>query len=523
MTIHRSTLLTCIAGLTLGLSSASLAQSDREMMAPRSQPGGAQSMDDSTKAVRTYTFASCDTLDGMDVVGPGGEGIGDVSNVIFDRLSGQIEALAVDLGVLSKTVSVPFSQFSWATPAGSAQKLALNMTEEQLKALPAFKKSDTSSYTSSYAVEHSTDPFLSEGKPSSTTLDGTVERVETMEQPNGEDYTVVTISDAGSNSRRVALGPNWYTRGASYVPFRGSAIHVTGYEVQRNGQPLFIATQVTDKGGRTAMYRDPQGKAVWLGKPGPAGDTYKQRYMLLSALDGRDIQAQGQSCGSIDDVIIERNSGRIAFLSIDPNENFLGIADTKRLVPFSLTVVPVDGPAQVDASKEMVVASIETPSDLSTFTSSDRLAAAYRAFGVEVPRYRSNFDRSSNRNATDDMYNADAWSRVGSTVSETSSASRVRINGTIESIETRNLGEGLGSVRVMRINADGKTYEVIAGPPAYLARQRGTLAQNDRVELSLVPMRVDAHEYWIARDYKTKDGNVELWDDKGRPAWQPRQ
>ncbi len=516
---HTIATLTCAAGLAI--SAAAVAQSDRSMMPPtRDGQRYQETAQRPMESARGYTFMSCQKLDGMTVVGPDSKSIGEVSNVVFDRLTGRIEALAVDLGLLSKTVSVPFSQFSWDTTQDDGARLALSMTEEQLKAMPAFDKGRLESYQPSNRADTGNnlgDPFPS-NQAASATASGTIERIEVLEMPNGDEYTVAVLSN-GSSPRRVALGPSWYTRGATYVPFRGAKVNVKGYEIERNGQPLFVATEITDAKGGTATYRDQTGKPHWERTASNTPESYRSRYMLLSALDGRDVQAHAQSCGSVHDVIIERGGGQIAFLSIDPNENFLGIADTKRLVPFSLAVIPAEGPAQIDASKEMVVASIETPDDVTTLSGTDRLTAAYRAFGVETPRYRTHASQPMGKNSDTDLSNTGAWQRIGSSIKATDDAARVRVSGTVESIETRTLGEGIGQVRVLRLNDSGKTYEVIVGPPAYLARQKAVLASGNRVDLSLTPMRIDSREYWIANSYQTSDGNVVLWDDTGRPAW----
>lgn len=513
-------LIACAAGLSIGLIAT--AQSDPNMQPPRTgtasdhRPVNPRSTPDDQALVRSYQFLSCDRLEGTRVVGPDDKKIGDVANVVFDRLSGHIESLAVDLGLLSRTVAVPFSQFSWAGAQGDDRKLALSMTHEQLKALPAFDKSAMERHEPSYRRDESAtaDPFQSSHR-SAASVRGTVDRIDVMEMPDGTDYTVVTLSEAGSGPRRIALGPSWYTRGAAYVPFRGTQVTVKGYEVQRNGQPMLVATELSDAGGHTAIYRDDSGNPHWT----RTSPTIANRYMLLSSLKGRDVQAQGKSCGEISDVIIERSSGSIAFLSIDPDENFLGIADTKRLVPFSLAVVPIEGPAQIDASKEMVTASIETPEDLSTLGASDRLTAAYRAFGVEIPRYRSGFREPSSRTMGDDPYNTSSWQRIGSTISQTNASNRVRVSGTVDSIETRQLGDGLGSVRVASLTADGKHYEVIVAPPSFLAKQKAIIAQGDQADFTLVPMKIDSRDYWVASTVQTKNGTLALWDDNGRPSW----
>jgi sporulation protein YlmC with PRC-barrel domain len=114
----------------------------------------------------------------------------------------------------------------------------------------------------------------------------------------------------------------------------------------------------------------------------------RQRYALLSELDDKNVICRGEACGEIEQTIIECREGRVAFIVIDPDENFLGIADTSRLVPFEVLGVTTGDEVRLDATKDMVLSSREMPDDLQTL---DKTAceSIYNAFGIKHPKSRN--------------------------------------------------------------------------------------------------------------------------------------
>jgi sporulation protein YlmC with PRC-barrel domain len=110
------------------------------------------------------------------------------------------------------------------------------------------------------------------------------------------------------------------------------------------------------------------------------------RGILLSTIVGHDLNCLTTACGEIEDTIIEVNTGRVVYLVIDPDENFLGIADTLRMAPFSIARWNVDASdMQVDATKEQILAAPEFDGDLLPFTSRARITEVYRVYGEEAP------------------------------------------------------------------------------------------------------------------------------------------
>lgn len=218
------------------------------------------------------------------------------------------------------------------------------------------------------------------------------------------DEVVLTVRTEQGETKKVVLGPSWHVLGSDAAPVRGDTVTILAYNVspdtkaqqpgqrqdpalrQPQGEKIYVARSIQTN-GRQATLRDQEGKPAWM-KDRYTQQDMRARYLLFSDLNGKSVQCRGQSCGEVADVIIESNSGRVAFLSVDPDENFLGIADTHRLIPSNVVSVTKDH-VIVDASKEMILASRQAPEDRNydSLTESD-VRSVYSAFDVECPEFK---------------------------------------------------------------------------------------------------------------------------------------
>ena len=60
-----------------------------------------------------------------------------------------------------------------------------------------------------------------------------------------------------------------------------------------------------------------------MNRPGQESAGYQRTAVLATDVRGADIRCASDECGSIDDLIVDMRSGRVVFVSIDPDENFL--------------------------------------------------------------------------------------------------------------------------------------------------------------------------------------------------------
>ena len=155
---------------------------------------------------------------------------------------------------------------------------------------------------------------------------------------------------------------------------------------------ILIATEVRlNENNRTYSLRNQQG-AAWTQDTFTTGNNQQvsapmYRMLRVSKIDGADLDCRGTACGEVDEVIIDVNGGMVAFLSIDPDDNFLGVGDSKRLVPWTVATVSLDNRVRIDADKAMVMASPETPDDFNNFGAT--ASRVYDAYQIQQPRRQS--------------------------------------------------------------------------------------------------------------------------------------
>jgi sporulation protein YlmC with PRC-barrel domain len=212
------------------------------------------------------------------------------------------------------------------------------------------------------------------------------------------EHVIVEVLTQDGMTRHVALGPSWFISGGQAALNRGDTIRVEAV-------PLVVARSAEINGQRIEL-RDQQGAAAWSQGQFRAGEERFSapyaRYLRVSDLVGADIDCRGADCGDVSDVIIEIGSGSIAFLSIDPDDNFLGIGDTNRLVPWAVANVSVNGTVRLDVTKEMMTSTMETPADAATLNAPGAVDRIYRSYGVPDVRWEPRQPGYFNRGWGDD-------------------------------------------------------------------------------------------------------------------------
>jgi hypothetical protein len=229
------------------------------------------------------------------------------------------------------------------------------------------------------------------------------------------------------------------------------------------------------------------------------------------------IDCRGSECGKVRDIILDRNSGEIGFLSIDPNQNFLGISDTKHLLPWSIATVALDGTMRIDASKEMVLASPETPADLSTLNTGTNAERVYKAFNVPAPLFEAPRPVSLVKPDA-----GSAWAAHGPIISGIEAGSGKAMSGRVIDITEVRFDGGVQPARAVkvRLDGDGGTQElVLLGPAWYLENQKPSCENGDPVKLDAWRTTIGGKRYWIAKSLECKDTRVVFLDGANVPAW----
>ncbi|MFN0010043.1 MAG: PRC-barrel domain-containing protein [Phycisphaerales bacterium] len=506
-------------------------------------PAGAQAPAYGTReageAARTTDFRSCHWLSDRKVVNHNGDEIAELSDLIVDRGSGRIEYAVVKTGTTfglgGRAVAVPYS--SLRTEAGK-DRFVLASTVEQLKQWPEYTperwkamkdadKNDQSELRRRFAADAAVpgDPYSgSFDTAQKTRVEGEVTKVERVRTSTFGEQVIITVEAPDKTTKRVALGPSWYINGTSAAPMRGDKVVVEALPLPRDPDQLLAGTSVR-AGERELRLRDSNGQPAWAhrsGEPGrangsEAGTAYS-RYLLLSDLPGMKVDCRGSECGKVQDVIIDRNSGEIGFLSIDPNQNFLGMSDTKRLIPWSVATVALDGTVRLDASKEMVLASPETPGDLATLNGGTHAERVYKAFDVPMPRFEPDGALSGR---TPDM--GDAWCARGPILGAIERDSFREISGQVVEVTEVGFQQGVQAARALRIRlaGDGGGEQlVLVGPAGNMKNQKNFWATGDSVKVDAYRTRIDGRQYWIAKSIECKDARVVLLDADNAPMWE---
>jgi sporulation protein YlmC with PRC-barrel domain len=379
------------------------------VVAGTTAPAVAQAMDTSTKSAVVspeVDFRSSKWLIDRKVMNSNSENIAVVSDLILHRGSGRIEYLIIKtgttLGMGGRAIAVPYTEFTWTSDADD-NAFVLPATVEQLKLYPEYTparwralKDATSDKTCSLRerlsaeVATSSDPYdaaLDTAK--SAQVAGEVKSVDRVKTSFGERVVVEVLTSEGV-TERVTLGPSWYVNSAAAAPMRGDKVVVDALSLPRDPDQLKAATHLKN-GDHDLALRATDGSPMWglkfRGSKESGRSSPHTRYLLMSTLPGMKIDCRGNDCGKVQDVIIDRHSGEIGFLSIDPNQNFLGMGDTKRMIPWSVASVTSEGLVRIDASKSMILESAETPADLATLNSGTHAERVYKAFDVSSPRF----------------------------------------------------------------------------------------------------------------------------------------
>jgi hypothetical protein len=266
--------------------------------------------------------------------------------------------------------------------------------------------------------------------------------------------------------------------------------------------------------------RDPQRDTRRTTDTTQASQSARAPYYLLSELHGAKVQARGQDCGNVDDIILDQPSGFVAFFAIDPDENFLGIADTTRLVPATVASFGNDAVLRIDASKEMVLQSKEMPDELTTLEQGNAYQQVYRAYDVEAPKFKARKQRGM-----DDFSSLGGWSGDSEFAKSVNGAKDVEVTGTIVRIERKEPARGMSSATILVLNTDQGNRNVLLGPSWFVDQQDMPFNEGDTVTITAREATVSGQKMLVACKAHGEDGReVAFWDtEKKQPAWDRRR
>lgn len=481
-----------------------------------------------------WDFRSAAWLKTRSVKNVNGEEVAGLADLILDRGSGTIDYAVLSTGTIlgmgGRRMAISYDALQWNAGEGH---FVLPLTPEQLEQFPEFSEdewkgvTDKDSQAKTLRNRLMTDSAAAARDPYATSLEGataarvtgTVTRVERRSYSDFGEHLVATVRTEDGAERRIALGPTWYVNSGAYAPMRGDKITVETLAIPRDPDRMLVATSMKT-GDRSFVLRDERHAPAWVATTAEAPEARTnaaRRYLLLSDLDGADVTCRGDACGTVSDVIVERGSGALAFLSIDPNENFLGIADTKRLVPWNVAAVTSEGDVRIDASKEMVLASPETPDDIATMSSGGMTETAYRSYEVDSPKFEA---RRTRVNAARPVgVDGEAWSHSGPICKGIKKDTLRSISGTGGSTREVTLGQGAGKATALTFKEGDEDVLVLLGPAWYIENQKIPCASAKRIRVDAYRTTIDGKDYWLAKSVDCDGTTVQLVDSNGSPVW----
>ena len=560
--MNRTARFLLVGLLGLGASGVALAQDrndnrDKDKDRGRERDHGNAAGDQTMR--RPVAFVSSKWLLDRKVRNTNGEEVASVSDFILDRGSGYIDYAVVKtgtvLGLGGKKVAISYPELRWDT---QGEHFLYAATVDELKQFPEFNADEWKAVVDTGqrdanapnrplrqrlmtdASSSARDPFgtgLAEGKK--TRFQGEVIRVERNRLTDFGEHVFITVRGTDSVDHKVALGPSWYVNSAARAPMRGDQVTVTALELPRDPEKTAVATTLLINGEDVPLRSD-DGTPQWALRAEDTANANKynvtaRRYVLASEINSAPLDCRGTACGKVDDSVYERNSALLTFLSIDPNQNFLGIGDTKRLVPWTVCTITPDRRVRIDASKEMILASPETPKELTMMNSGGLVELVYKAYDVQMPR----FEPLRARTDTGGRSANDGWGRDGVVLRSIKKDVPRKFNGKYTKVEQvkfddmdrdrdrdRNQPnrpervEVVGTASGITMNADGQDVVVLLGPAWYMENQQIGCREGDPVVIEASRGTINGKEYWIARSIDCGGNRVVLVDNAGTPAWE---
>lgn len=331
-------------------------------------------------------------IKGMNVKNSADDKVTEIKDVLFDRYSGDIAAYIVsDDRVLMpselQTNVDADGKLSFRTATTSeALGASMKFDSAMLKADRAKSKDGVSWWNrfSSESGKHvsTTEPqYVPEKVRSMDAIDinGTVISTHRI-RGEGEVYrTLIEVrSDDGTN-RTVILGPTWYLADHQVLPVRGDKVVIKAVPIETIDGADFAASKVRVSNRDEVVLRKGNEFAPTWYSEGKADNAMamQRRLLLASEVIGDDVKCREELSGEVENLVIDFRNGRVAALVIDPNQAFLGMGDTTRMIPLSVASASTDDLIYIDATKDMIVKAPAAPDKLETMNSSWDLDSIY--------------------------------------------------------------------------------------------------------------------------------------------------
>jgi len=555
--------LAASAGLALAVQPAAQpANRPATQPATRTTPAASQPR----QTVQSLDFAKLAAVNGADIASTSGDVVGEISDLIISRGTGRVEYAIITsgeiLGLGGKTISLPFSALRWDA---ANERFVSQLTEAQIEHAASFTPENWSNLehtTWTEGLENWWDDTFDDGdddldddleddlddaidnedaydaavaaaraEAGSTpaVIDGTVRRV--LRDDDEDQNIVIEVQrnqpSGGGATERIVLGPSWYVMGREAVPMRGDTIQIRAVPYQGPGQARWIAVGGTID-GQEVTFRGNEGLGEWreraeLGQSSEgarSGSERAGRLMFASSLVGAEARASDEEGGEVQNVIVERMSGHIAFIGFDPNENVMGWGDEIILVPWDLVSVNSDHKVRIDATRDMLLASEPVPDDIESLTAAPMPGSIYNAYGIEAPVYRPRWNVQRSTTMTPQNPGNDPWATEGAITRAFRSGPEANVSGRIVQVTKVALVPGGPEATILHLQCDDGAKQVVVGPSGAVDRLGVRFQPDQTVTIRGTSASINNKPYVGARTIVVDGRTFELWNPE-RTAWIP--
>jgi len=527
------------------------------------------------QTAQSLDFAKLAAVNGADIANTSGDVVGEISDLIISRGTGRVEYAVITsgaiLGLGGKSISLPFNALRWDP---TNERFVSDLTEAQIEHAASFTPEnwsdlehttwteglenwwddtfgdaddavdaggdDDDADTHAGADTHS-DPYSTavaaaqaEAGTPPTLIDGTVVRV-LRDDSHEEQVILVEVRRNGASgaiaTERVVLGPSWFVLGQPTVPMRGDPIQIKAVPFPGEGQNRWIAVSGTIDGAEV-NFRDDEGWGAWADRrdhndrddssEAEASPQSRRggRLMFASSLVGAEARASDEEGGEVQNVIVERMSGHVAFIGFDPNENILGWGDEIILVPWDLVSVNADHKVRIDATRDMLLASEPIPEDIKTLTTAPMPGSIYNAYRVDAPVYRPRWHVQQPGASINAAPGGDPWATEGAITRAFRDGPAANISGRIVQVTKVALVPGGPEATILHLQCEDGAKQVVVGPSSAIDRLGVTFQPEQTVTVRGTSASINNKPYVGARTIVVNGRTIELWN-RERTAWIP--
>ncbi len=332
-------------------------------------------------------------MKGVNIRNQSNETVAELKDILFDRYSGDVAAYIVS------DSRVIFPAELQATVGNDGEvAFRMNTTKDALKARMEFDdnalqadnatNSEYAAWWNRFSAENGKQGKM--GEQSSTvekftntsTVDVNGSVVSTHRiRGDGDAYrTVVEVKEKDGTMRTVVLGPTWYLADHRVMPMRGDTIAIKAAPIEDVDGATWAACDVkVGNGDKLSLRKGDSLAPTWYKDGGTEkAQTMQRRLLLASSIMGDSVKCREELSGEVDNLVIDFAGSRVVALVIDPNQNFLGMSDTTRMIPLSVATVSSDDLIFVDATKDMIVNAPAAPDKLQTLNATWDLDSKYQ-------------------------------------------------------------------------------------------------------------------------------------------------